>query len=54
MNEDPTEKLIKDLKDENARLKKLLESGNIPAGAGVAQTPDCNSFMILVENFVIF
>jgi hypothetical protein len=29
VNEDPTEKLIKDLKEENARLKKMLESGNI-------------------------
>lgn len=29
MNEDPTEKLIKDLKEENLRLKKMLESGKI-------------------------
>jgi hypothetical protein len=29
VNEDPTEKLIKDLREENARLKKMLESGNI-------------------------
>jgi len=29
VNEDPTEKLIKDLKEENARLKKMLESGKI-------------------------
>ena len=29
VNEDPTEKLIRDLKDENARLKKLLEGGKI-------------------------
>ena len=27
VNEDPTEKLIKNLQEENARLKKLLESG---------------------------
>jgi len=29
VNEDPTEKLIHDLKEENARLKKMLESGKI-------------------------
>lgn len=29
VNEDPTEKLINDLKAENARLKKLLEEGKI-------------------------
>jgi hypothetical protein len=29
INEDPTEKLIKDLKDENARLKKMLADGKI-------------------------
>lgn len=29
VNEDPTEKLIRDLKEENARLKALLEGGNI-------------------------
>lgn len=29
VNEDPTEKLINDLKEENARLKKMLESGKI-------------------------
>ena len=27
VNEDPTEKLIKSLQEENARLKKLLETG---------------------------
>ncbi|CAF0775133.1 unnamed protein product [Brachionus calyciflorus] len=27
VNEDPTEKLIKDLREENAKLKKMLESG---------------------------
>lgn len=29
VNEDPTEKLIADLKAENAKLKKMLESGKI-------------------------
>ena len=29
VNEDPTEKLINDLKSENARLKKLLEDSKI-------------------------
>ncbi len=31
VNEDPTEKLIRDLKSENERLKKMLASGNIDA-----------------------
>ena len=39
INEDPTEKLIRSLQDENARLKKLLNSGgkldsNITGGLG--------------------
>ena len=35
VNEDPTEKLIADLRAENARLKKLLESGGkLDSGAG--------------------
>ena len=36
MNEDPTEKLIRELQDENERLKQLLESGGIevPEGTG--------------------
>ena len=29
INEDPTEKLIRNLREENARLKKMLEGGNI-------------------------
>lgn len=29
MNEDPTEKLIADLKAENAKLKEMLKSGHI-------------------------
>lgn len=29
VNEDPTEKLINDLKSENARLKKLLEDSKV-------------------------
>jgi kinesin family member 1 len=29
INEDPTEKLIKSLQEENARLKKALESGGV-------------------------
>jgi kinesin family protein 1 len=29
INEDPTEKLIRDLREENARLKKALEAGHI-------------------------
>ena len=29
INEDPTEKLISDLKSENARLKKLLEDSKV-------------------------
>ena len=29
MNEDPTEKLIMDLKSENEKLKKMLQSGQI-------------------------
>ena len=29
MNEDPTEKLILDLKSENEKLKKMLQSGQI-------------------------
>jgi hypothetical protein len=48
VNEDPTEKLIKDLKDENARLKKMLEGGNIQAAAGVAQTAECKHFLPLL------
>ncbi|XP_066301199.1 kinesin-like protein KIF28 [Branchiostoma lanceolatum] len=30
VNEDPTEKLIRELQEENEKLKKLLESGGIP------------------------
>ena len=30
VNEDPTEKLINNLKEENEKLKKMLASGNIP------------------------
>ena len=29
MNEDPTDKLIRELKEENDRLKKAMVSGNI-------------------------
>ena len=30
MNEDPTEKLIRELQEENAKLKAALERGEIP------------------------
>jgi len=42
VNEDPTEKLIKSLQEENAKLKKLLETGgkldagSVPANGGGA------------------
>ena len=29
VNEDPTEKLIRELQEENERLKKAIESGNL-------------------------
>ena len=39
VNEDPTEKLIADLKAENAKLKKLLESGGkLPASETVSKS----------------
>jgi len=35
VNESPTDKLIRELREENEKLKKLLESGGIPAsGSG--------------------
>jgi len=36
VNEDPTEKLIRELQEENDRLKEMLESGGveIPEGNG--------------------
>lgn len=36
VNEDPTEKLIRELQEENDRLKQLLETGGveIPEGTG--------------------
>ena len=36
MNEDPTDKLIRELQEENEKLKKMLESGEItlPSGSG--------------------
>ena len=34
VNESETEKLIRELKEENDRLKKLVESGGIPSGSG--------------------
>lgn len=34
MNEDPTEKLIRELQEENDRLKAMLESGALPQGTG--------------------
>lgn len=47
VNEDPTEKLISDLKSENARLKKLLEDSKVDpnliksdAAAGGAASSD--------------
>lgn len=43
VNEDPTEKLIRDLKSENARLKALLEGGNIDLDAlGDGSSDDVN------------
>ena len=39
VNEDPTEKLIKSLQEENARLKKMLETGgklDAPSGGDAA------------------
>ena len=36
MNEDPTEKLIRELQEENDRLKAMLEGGGVqvPKGSG--------------------
>lgn len=46
VNEDPTEKLIKDLKEENAKLKKMLESGKVDpallASLSGGNANDCN------------
>ncbi len=42
VNEDPTEKLIKDLKEENARLKKMIEEGKIPTDGGAAKNGNDN------------
>ena len=33
MNEDPTEKLIRSLQEENDKLKKMLESGGVSMSA---------------------
>eukprot|EP00741_Cyanophora_paradoxa_P000256 tig00000402_g248.t1 len=38
-NENPTEKLIRELKEENDRLKKALETGGIAIGAGGGADP---------------
>ena len=42
MNEDATEKLIANLKEENARLKKMLESGKMDAAMMASIGADSN------------
>ena len=59
VNEDPTEKLIKDLREENARLKKMLESGKIdPAllqNSDGSKNPDGNiDFSLLLQKIKLF
>ena len=34
VNESPTDKLIRELREENARLLELIERGKFPAGLG--------------------
>jgi len=50
VNESPTDKLIRELREENARLQELLKKGGVPAavpGDGAAkQTPEGESFVI--------
>jgi hypothetical protein len=46
VNEDPTEKLIHDLKEENARLKQMLEGGHIQADKNTPQTADCKKYLL--------
>jgi hypothetical protein len=60
VNEDPTEKLINELREENARLRKALESGKIDpsliAGSGVgaaagAALTDGSQFLLKLVKF---
>jgi len=54
VNEDPTEKLIKSLQEENARLKKALESGGVgdvkKAGGGGVEDDEASLKRQLEEN----
>ena len=55
VNEDPTEKLIKSLQEENARLKKALESGGVgdvkkAGGGGGAEDDEASLKRQLEEN----
>ena len=51
VNEDPTEKLIRELKEENERLKGQMSTGAVPVGgavvAGGAKMSDKGVYYIL-------
>ena len=54
VNEDPTEKIIADLKAENAKLKKMLESGKVDPATLAALSADGVSGKAGMIYFLIF
>ena len=53
MNESPTDKLIRELREENARLMEMLKTGGVvmPASGGVSNDGR-HSFIIILFSFL--
>jgi len=53
VNEDPTEKLIRDLKEENEKLKALLKSGKIDpsmiSDTNGGKKPDQSKYIVFIS-----
>lgn len=54
VNENPMDKLIRELKEENDKLKKALDGGALPVAGGGNMSPEGNVIYIYCILFMLF